>query len=226
MRASDRTARRLRRYDRTGGELASDPRGSGGAPDSAGEAALEADLQGMGMRLFLASLTMVFGGTFVAYAIIWWKNRANWEGILDGKEIGGLAAATVLLVLADVFAARALKRAPDRAKAWSLTRATIVAATVYLVVQGISWVPLLEASQKPGPSGGDLRIEGFLFLMLTFAHAAHVLGGIVANFVVLYRSRNGAGPRRASLRLLYQYWRFLTIVWIAVLAALFAFGRA
>lgn len=62
--------------------------------------------------------------------------------------------------------------------------------------------------------------------MLTFAHAAHVLGGIVANFVVLYRSRGGDGPRRGALRLLYQYWRFLTIVWVAVLVALFAFGRA
>ncbi len=87
-----------------------------------------------------------------------------------------------------------------------------------MVVQSLSWAPLLA---KADPiAGGTLRIEGFLFLMLTFAHAAHVIGGIIANGIVYVRSSRGRGPTRGALQMLYQYWRFLTVVWIAVLAML------
>lgn len=175
-----------------------------------------AEVQGFGMKIFLASLTMVFASTFVAYIVIWWTNRGGWQSPVTKSEVGGLVAATVLLVVADVCAAWALKRSSNRASARKLTVATLIAALVYLVVQSRSWVPLL-AQARSGPNGGELRMEGFLFLMLTFAHAVHVFGGVIANAVAL--SRDG-GPRHTSLRLLYTYWRFLTIMWAAVLALL------
>lgn len=217
---------RAARYDRTADDPM--PNGAGGAaaadtrilPDPP---ASEAEIQGFGMKIFLASLTMVFMGTFVAYGVIWWRNRDGWDRVVDRGELLGLAAATVLLVVADVCAARALKAAENQARAWSLTRLTVISATIYLVVQSLSWVPLLEAvDRRPGAENG-LGMEGFLFLMLTLAHAVHVLGGIIANFMVLLRSRKGGGPAVGSLRLLYQYWRFLTVVWVAVLGLLLAF---
>ncbi|MEL6715211.1 MAG: hypothetical protein AAFP86_15630, partial [Planctomycetota bacterium] len=184
----------------------------------------QAEIEGFGMTIFLASLTMVFGGVFAAYLIIWFKNRADWQGIVDGREMSTLALATVLLVAADLASARALKVAADKPRAWSLTRLGAAVATVYLVVQSFSWFPLLAQANQPG-HGGTLEIEGFLFLMLTFSHAVHVLGGIIANVVVLGRARSTDGPRPGTLRLLYKYWRFLTLVWVAVLATLFALGR-
>ena len=184
------------------------------------EAATEAEVLGFGMKLFLASLTMIFGATFVAYGIIWWRNRVGWEGAVDTGEVLGLAAATILLVAADVGAMRAFKKVPDRAPARKLTRFTAITASLYLVVQTISWVPLLAQAD---PRGGELRMEGFLFLMLTFAHAAHVLGGIVANVIVDVRSAPDGGPGRGALQMLYQYWRFLTAMWVFVLAMLLAF---
>ena len=136
------------------------------------------------------------------------------------KELTGLAAATALLVAADIAASRALKRAPDRARAKRLTKLTIVFALVYLGVQSLSWFPILERVDRR--TGGDLQMEDVLFLMLTIAHAVHVLGGVIANGIVLGKADSDGGPRRNTLRMLYQYWRFLTVVWVGVLALLIA----
>ncbi|MEM6675292.1 MAG: hypothetical protein AAF726_20760 [Planctomycetota bacterium] len=213
---------RCARYQAREGALEPESSGAGarGIEQSA-KPATEAEVLGFGMKLFLASLSMIFGATFVAYGIIWWKNRSDWQGAVDTGEVFGLAAATVLLVVADVAAMRAFKRVADRSRAARLTLFTVIAASVYMIVQSIAWFPLLAQADSSGD--GTLRMEGFLFLMLTFAHAVHVLGGIFANVIVLARSSNGRGPTRGALQLLYQYWRFLTVVWIFVLALLFAF---
>jgi heme/copper-type cytochrome/quinol oxidase subunit 3 len=204
----------------TEGALPDDPSGARITPTVDGPAP---DVIAFGMKLFLASLTMVFGGTFVAYAVFRWRERDGWESILDTPEIMGLVAASVLLVIADVAAMRALKKADTRAAARKLTLITIIFASIYLVVQSISWVPLMgQVGERIGGSivGGTLTHAGGLFLMLTFAHAVHVFGGIVANAIVLMRSKDDRGPARDSLRMLYSYWRFLTVMWVAVLIAL------
>lgn len=206
-----------------GQEQALRPSGAGGprlGPQTEG-GATESEILGFGMKLFLASLTMVFMGCFVAYVVMWAKNRDGWQSAVDTAEVITLAAATVLLVAADLAAARALKRAPDRAAARRLTVVTIVLALVYLVVQATSWMPIFRRVDRT--TGGDLRMEEVVFLILTLAHAIHVLGGIIANGVVVLRAEATGGPRRDTLRLLYQYWRFLTVVWVGVLALLFAF---
>lgn len=182
------------------------------------------DMIAFGMKLFLASLTMIFGATFVAYGIFRWRERLEWESIITTREILGLAAATILLVVADIASMRALKKADTRAAAARLTWVTAIFASVYMVVQAMSWVPLLgQVGERINGSivGGTLKHAGGLFLMVTFAHAIHVLGGVIANAVVLVRSTDGRGPNRDSLRMLYSYWRFLTVMWIAVLAILF-----
>ncbi|MGD2019044.1 MAG: hypothetical protein PVJ89_13065 [Planctomycetota bacterium] len=214
--------RRLERHARleASGDLPPDGYAGAGARgvDPADVPATEAEVLGLGMKLFLASLTMIFGATFAAYGIIWWRNRADWEGAVDSGEILRLAIATILLVAADVAAMRAFKRVDDRPAAFRLTAVTLVTALVYVVVQSISWFPLIAQGDPDGD--GTLRMEGFLFLMLTIAHAAHVLGGVVANGIVLARSTGGRGPLSGSLQLLYGYWRFLTVMWVAVLALL------
>ncbi|WP_145200539.1 hypothetical protein [Planctomycetes bacterium Poly30] len=181
------------------------------------------DMIAFGMKLFLASLTMIFGATFVAYGIFRWRERDDWESILDSRELMTLAAATVLLVVADIASMRALKKADTRAAASKLTLIGAIFASAYMVVQGISWVPLLsQVGERINGSivGGTLKHAGGLFLMLTFAHAVHVFGGVVANVTVLLRSKDGKGPHRDSLRMLYAYWRFLTVMWVAVLVLL------
>ena len=46
------------------------------------------------------------------------------------------------------------------------------------------------------------------------------VGGVVADAVVLSRSKATNGPREGALVLLVRYWRFLTIVWFVLLAVI------
>ncbi|MEZ6017951.1 MAG: hypothetical protein R3F49_22795 [Planctomycetota bacterium] len=180
----------------------------------------EDEVNSFGMAIFLASLVMIFGATLAAYGIFRWREGASWSAAEPLRNVASLTLATVVLVICDVLATRARKRSADLALARRLTGMTLVLASVYLVVQVSSWV-LIFRDALPG-EGPKLPMEATLFLVLTFTHAVHVLGGIVANAIVYHRSSDGRGPRRVSLDLLFKYWRFLTIVWLVIAAVLLA----
>ena len=180
--------------------------------------ASEAEILGFGMKLFLASLTMIFGATFAAYGIIWWRNRADWQGAVDSGEVIRLAAATVLLVIADVAAARAFRQESDQPRPrFQLTRLTLIIASIYVVSRASAGSP-----HRPGdPDGTDPAHGG---VPLPDAHggprgARHRRGGRQRHRPRALHRR--ARPPSGSLQMLYQYWRFLTVMWVAVLALLF-----
>lgn len=180
----------------------------------------EHEVNSFGMTLFLASLTMIFGATLAAYGIFRWREGSDWEIAEPSRNLATLALATLVLVTCDVLASVARKRSTERPLARRLTSGSLALAIVYMVVQGWNWIGIVSvALPSEGPRIG---MEATLFLVLTFTHAAHVLGGIIANAVVVHRSRDGQGPRQASLELLYRYWRFLTIVWFVIVAVLLA----
>lgn len=179
----------------------------------------EHEVNRLGMTIFLASLAMIFGATLVAYAIFRWREGGSWSAAEPVRNVVTLGLATVVLVACDLLAARARRSAGEPATARKLILVALWLALAYLVVQVWNWVGLVGASRSG--DGLPISMEATLFLVLTFTHAAHVAGGVVANAVVVVGSRPGRpGPRRAALELLYRYWRFLTIVWIVIVAVL------
>jgi cytochrome c oxidase subunit 3 len=208
---------RIRREDetlRTG-------RGERGQGASEGEAPFdEQEVSSFGMAIFLASLAMIFGATLAAYAIFRWREGTSWTAAEPFRNLLTLGVATAVLVACDVLATLARRRWAQPVVARRLTLGALWLALVYLVAQVWNWVGLVGAA-LPG-DGPKISMEATLFLVLTFTHAAHVLGGVVANTVVVVRSREGRGPRRASLELLFRYWRFLTLVWLVIVAVLVA----
>jgi heme/copper-type cytochrome/quinol oxidase subunit 3 len=180
----------------------------------------EQEVNSFGMAIFLASLAMIFGATLAAYGIFRWREGSSWSAAEPFRNVLTLGLATAVLVACDVLATVARRRWSERPLARKLTLIALGLAFVYLVVQVWNWVGLVGAA-VPG-DGPRISMEATLFLVLTFTHAVHVLGGVVANTVVVVRSSGGRGPRRASLELLFRYWRFLTIVWFVLVAVLLA----
>lgn len=180
----------------------------------------EQEVNSFGMAIFLASLAMIFGATLAAYGIFRWREGASWSAAEPFRNVVTLGLATVVLVACDVLATVARRRWSERPLARKLTLIALALASVYLVVQVWNWVGLVGAA-LPG-DGPRITMEATLFLVLTFTHAVHVLGGVIANGIVVVRSRDGRGPRRASLELLFRYWRFLTIVWFVIVVVLLA----
>jgi len=180
----------------------------------------EQEVNSLGMTIFLASLAMIFGATLAAYGIFRWREGESWSAAEPLRNLVTLGVATAVLVACDVLATLARRRWSERLVARKFTLIALGLASVYLVVQVWNWVGLVGAA-LPG-DGPRISMEATLFLVLTFTHAVHVLGGVIANTVVVVRSRAGRGPRRASLELLFRYWRFLTIVWFVLVAVLLA----
>lgn len=178
----------------------------------------EHEVNSLGMGIFLASLAMIFGATLAAYVIFRWREGESWSAAEPLRNLLTLGIATAVLVACDVLATLARRRWAERPVARRYTLIALGLASVYLVVQVWNWVGLVGVA-LPGDAP-RISMEATLFLVLTFTHAVHVLGGVIANAVVVVRSSDGRGPRRASLELLFRYWRFLTIVWFVLVAVL------
>lgn len=195
-----------------------------GTPEAAlhegtdGKPRASASARRLGMRLFLASLGMLFAGALVGYLVVRLRSP-EWPPPGSAGLPGGLWISTVLVLLLSltlVLAERAVRA--DRGR--DLTRLLSVAlilAVAFLGAQLANWMQMAADSALPQQS-----LAAFGFWILTVLHAAHVLLGLVPLIFVLLRAGGGrytAGDHE-GVHLLAMYWHFLAATWIAILVVL------
>ena len=80
------------------------------------------------------------------------------------------------------------------------------------------WFQILEAER----AWLDKSLYTFCFFTLTGVHALHVLGGFVPLGIVLHRAkrREYSSSRHEGVRFCVQYWHFLAVVWLVLVAVL------
>ena len=172
----------------------------------------------LGMWLFLASLGMLFAGSFVGYLVI--RLRApEWPPPGSPSLPSGLWLSTAVLVLLSVVLVLA-QRAAREGRQEVLTRmltASVVLAIAFLGSQVANWMRMAAADNLPQQS-----LFTFGFFVLTFLHALHVLGGLVPLILVTLRARRGryTGADNEGVHLVAMYWHFLALVWLALLGVL------
>ena len=92
---------------------------------------------------------------------------------------------------------------------WMLATATLAAA--FLASQLTSWRQLYSSGaylmQNPHSS---------FFYLFTGLHALHLIGGLIALFVVVL----GKSRRRETVDVVAYYWHFLGVLWIALFVVL------
>jgi len=172
----------------------------------------------LAMRLFLASLGMLFAAGLVGYLVI--RLRApEWPppgspGLPAGLWLstGLVLASSAAMLLAERAARRGRRRAPGR---WLVC--ALLLTLGFLAAQVLNWMQVAAAAVFPQES-----LAAFGFFVLTFLHALHVVGGLVPLIVVTLRAREGgyAGAGREGLHHVGMYWHFLAITWIAIFAVL------
>jgi cytochrome c oxidase subunit 3 len=91
-------------------------------------------------------------------------------------------------------------------------------ALAFLLGQALNWrtmAPGLYAN-VPHP------LYPFTFYMLTGLHAAHVVGGFIPLGIVIGRARQHlyTSSEHEGVRLCRQYWDYLGVVWVVLLATL------
>jgi cytochrome c oxidase subunit 3 len=111
-------------------------------------------------------------------------------------------------------AQRAIKRNQLEAVRRWLIAAGALAAT-FLLTQAANWFEMRPAEDAP-----SLYIS--TFYLLTGVHALHVIGGFVPlGFVIWHASRRGySSSHHEGLSLCAQYWHYLGVVWLILVAVL------
>ena len=172
----------------------------------------------LGLILLLLALGMLFGSTIVGYLVI--RARATvWPppgmpGLPKGMWI------STLLILASTatmeFARTAVRQKRTTALPGGLG-VTFLLGVAFLVNQMICWVGPVAAKIAAKPN-----VFTFGFFVLTWLHAAHVIGGLIPLGITWSRSRAGryTAESHEGVDFVGIYWHFLTGVWVVLFAVL------
>lgn len=189
------------------------------ATSSTREPSFEMSTGQLGLIILLVALGILFAATLVAYVI----TRAQvdfWRDPEAGLP-GGLFASTLLLggVSSSMHWAHSSIR---QNREETLKRAlwlSLAFAVAFLVGQGFNWSEIAHQElSNPRPT-----LFAFTFYLLTGLHAAHVIAGFVPLGVVLFRAhqREYSGSRYEGVKFCVQYWHFLGVVWLILLATMY-----
>ena len=177
----------------------------------------------VGMWLFIATETLLFGGLFLLYSTYRLKNPADFHaGSLELSRLFGTINTCFLITSSFTVALGVLslhENRPKRARLFLL--ATIGFAFAFLVVKAFEWSAKFEHGLFPNAAflmarpRGEILYFGLYYLM-TGLHAVHVIAGIgVLSFVFLWVKR---GHVTAGHPVLFEnaglYWHLVDIIWI------------
>jgi heme/copper-type cytochrome/quinol oxidase subunit 3 len=174
----------------------------------------------VGMWLFLAALTMLFGATMIGYAIIRSRSTsAAAPGSLHLPPLLWLSTAAMLFASVTIHRALSAVRRERQAQLRQALVLTCALAAIFVVVQTPSMWELLHSQTHLAPSANAQgeRLYQLIFALILI-HALHVLGGIVGlglttrhAFQHRYDHEHYNGVKHAAM-----YWHFLDGVWIVM----------
>jgi cytochrome c oxidase subunit III len=101
----------------------------------------------------------------------------------------------------------------------TMWRATTALGVAFLVGQVVAWRELVQMGFYVGSNPSSS-----FFYVFTAAHAAHVIGGVLALFYVLFRDfskTNGRLSLPVASEVTSYYWHFMDGLWLFLLALLF-----
>jgi heme/copper-type cytochrome/quinol oxidase subunit 3 len=165
----------------------------------------------MGVWLFIASETMLFGALISAYALL--RTAAtDWPSTLPGATAG---ANTAILAVLTGLVWRG-RRLPARARLW-LGGATLLGA-LFVLLQAREYAALIGAGQRPATNT-------FLatYFALTGLHALHVVFGAAANlWTIASLGRIPVALTQGRIQGLTIYWAFVGVLWLVMVGLFYA----
>ena len=190
--------------------------------DDKGNHRVPARAQTIGMWLFLAALTMLFGATLVGYFVV----RANQPAILHLQLPRSLWISTALMLAGSVaihFAVEAARHERQQELRRHLVM-TCIFAGLFVIVQTPALMTLLREHRRMAVTE-HVFVYGLIFVLI-LVHALHVVGGLIGlgtttahAFQGRYDHENYVGVRSAAM-----YWHFLDVVWIIMYLGIYFAG--
>ena len=173
----------------------------------------------LGMWVFLAGETMVFGGLMGVFILVG-ISHGGWGP--DGAHVNWVLGAfnTLVLFTSSLTAALAqgAARVQDLPRAKRYLSATALLGVLFLVIKAFEYA-------------GDFR-DGFtplaalfwsFYYLMTGLHVLHLLAGIVVIFGLMFMvtPRTPAGWLERKLKYVCLYWYFVETVWVFLFALVY-----
>jgi cytochrome c oxidase subunit III len=158
----------------------------------------------LGLFTICISIAIFFGSLVVAYYFR--AQRPGW-GYIQLPETLWLSTALILASSIPFEAARRVFRKGDRRLAAKLLWVAAGLGLAFLAAQVSAWRQLVRegAYMARNPHSS-------FFYIFTGLHALHLVGGLVALFIILL----GRAKRRELVDVTTYYWHFLGLLWIAL----------
>ncbi len=178
------------------------------------------ELGSFGMKILLASLSVLFAATIVGY-LATRANATQWPPPGTPPLPKGLWLSTGIILVCSVAAQSAVSAARRNRQA-AMRRALVATAVLglaFLVTQGFNWYVLIQRNFTVRS-----HLMAFLFYFLTGLHAAHVIGGLVPLGIVTAKALKGeySSVYHPGVRYLALYWHFLDVIWLILFGVLLA----
>lgn len=173
----------------------------------------------LGMIVLLVSISVLFLAACAAVIITRSRVEAWRLPGQDGLPWGTAASTSLLAVVSwQLQAALSAIRRNQFVRCLQAWRWASVGALAFLLVQALNARQLMNAE-------GALATRSlfvFSYDLLVGLHALHVLGGFVPLGLVHHRvvQRDYSSSRHSGLLFCVQYWHYLSVVWLILLATL------
>ncbi len=170
--------------------------------------------------IFLMAGTMFFAGLIGGYLVLRYGGKGFPAPGMPPLPVGLAGFNTGVIALSSLALWRAV-RAMRALDAGRLRRGLVVAAllgTAFLLLQVVQWTRLVRVGLSfTGTTYGTT------FYVITGAHAAHALSGVVWLLVIALRQREVWVPekRRRAIEACALYWRFVGLLWAALYVLLY-----
>lgn len=157
----------------------------------------------------IASIMMMFAGLTSAFIVK--SNLTGWRTI-DMPKVFWVSTIVILASSVSMLVAKKAFIHREMQKYRTMLAITLVLGVVFAICQLIGFSQLWEVGIRFKGSSG----AGQFFYAITGLHALHILGGIVAVAVFLFRSWFGKVKSYsvASVEVLGMYWHFMDILWV------------
>lgn len=192
----------------------------------------QADAAKIGMWLFLATEILLFGGLFVAFAVLSVKHSEAFREA-HGHLSRPLGTVNTIVLLVSSFTMAMAVHSARKGHQKALVRylvATLALGAAFLGVKYFEYthkfreglLPGRLYSHSSGPEPIGAMFFGFYFLM-TGLHAVHVVAGMAVLGWLLRRSLRGefSSQYNTPVELGGLYWHLVDMIWIYLFPLLY-----
>ena len=157
----------------------------------------------------MGSILMFFAGLTSAYIVR--KPEGDW---LDFMLPEYFTISTIIILLSSIVLLFIKGNLRKEKPVFNIVTVTLVLGVLFTFFQVKGWQELI--AQGVYLTGEGSNASGSFLYVLTLAHLAHLLGGLIALAYVSFKSKQNTYTIKNSLALdlTSVYWHFLTILWL------------